>query len=201
MTITKNKKGDFYPRPPRGGRQPISHSPLTRRLFLSTPSARRATSRRAYIWLFCSYFYPRPPRGGRLVVVVVSTVKKLFLSTPSARRATGVNEGKAGTSLFLSTPSARRATDLPGQRPSPRRDFYPRPPRGGRHRGEHKFCVSMIFLSTPSARRATSNRHPFYQLSFYFYPRPPRGGRRLILHGADVVQPISIHALREEGDR
>ena len=33
-----------------------------------------------------------------------------------------------------------------------------------------------------------------------FYPRPPRGGRRLVLHGADVVQPISIHALREEGD-
>ena len=35
-------------------------------IFLSTPSARRATCRPACTALFCSYFYPRPPRGGRL---------------------------------------------------------------------------------------------------------------------------------------
>ena len=33
----------FYPRPPRGGRRPASSSLLFRILFLSTPSARRAT--------------------------------------------------------------------------------------------------------------------------------------------------------------
>ena len=33
----------------------------------------------------------------------------------------------------------------------------------------------------------------------YFYPRPPRGGRRIVLPRV-VVQTISIHALREEGD-
>ena len=40
-TITK--KGDFYPRPPRGGRPPKFHSYPRLIKFLSTPSARRAT--------------------------------------------------------------------------------------------------------------------------------------------------------------
>ena len=35
----------------------------------------------------------------------------------------------------------------------------------------------------------------------YFYPRPPRGGRRWDIAGLDQAQIISIHALREEGDR
>ena len=33
----------FYPRPPRGGRQPIEEVPADGEEFLSTPSARRAT--------------------------------------------------------------------------------------------------------------------------------------------------------------
>ena len=33
---------------------------------------------------------------------------------------------------FLSTPSARRATVSGGAESSPERNFYPRPPRGGR---------------------------------------------------------------------
>ena len=36
---------------------------------------------------------------------------------------------------------------------------------------------------------------------FHFYPRPPRGGRRRVLHRRDRHGNISIHALREEGDR
>ena len=35
-------------------------------LFLSTPSARRATPTGCSNVLQLSYFYPRPPRGGRL---------------------------------------------------------------------------------------------------------------------------------------
>ena len=35
-------------------------------LFLSTPSARRATTRRLHRSVSILYFYPRPPRGGRL---------------------------------------------------------------------------------------------------------------------------------------
>ena len=80
--------GYFYPRPPRGGRRIGDYFGLPTEVFLSTPSARRATvdacnaateiikflstpsARRAtsvvkvrcWIW---QYFYPRPPRGGR----------------------------------------------------------------------------------------------------------------------------------------
>ena len=36
-------ESDFYPRPPRGGRQPYVDVVDARHLFLSTPSARRAT--------------------------------------------------------------------------------------------------------------------------------------------------------------
>ena len=79
---------DFYPRPPRGGRQLSSALLVTSALFLSTPSARRATRREVDVAgilvisihalreegdtsRFTSprriaYFYPRPPRGGRL---------------------------------------------------------------------------------------------------------------------------------------
>ena len=37
-------------------------------LFLSTPSARRATSRTASTFSPTLYFYPRPPRGGRPIL-------------------------------------------------------------------------------------------------------------------------------------
>ena len=78
---------------------------------------------------------------------------------------------------FLSTPSARRATRRYIRRRACCRDFYPRPPRGGRRMGFPSSFTSSIFLSTPSARRATRSGN----------------GKRSILF-------ISIHALREEGD-
>ena len=58
---------DFYPRPPRGGR--LNHRLNYRQetVFLSTPSARRATQRSSRSCVNSSNFYPRPPRGGRLV--------------------------------------------------------------------------------------------------------------------------------------
>ena len=55
----------FYPRPPRGGRPDAPRATLMRKLFLSTPSARRATSGRSPCCIPGRYFYPRPPRGGR----------------------------------------------------------------------------------------------------------------------------------------
>ena len=62
--------------------------------------------------------------------------------------------------------------------PNATHDFYPRPPRGGRpfQRGDKTALTK--FLSTPSARRATVD---------------------III--PQFVQKISIHALREEGDR
>ena len=58
-------------------------------LFLSTPSARRATQQSYQIKWSRSDFYPRPPRGGRPRQPQAAFAgHKQFLSTPSARRAT-----------------------------------------------------------------------------------------------------------------
>ena len=125
-------------------------------------------------------------------------------------------------SSFLSTPSARRATLPRASRAAGRRDFYPRPPRGGRRRKSRSNPWWSIFLSTPSARRATRFSLCFLISTSNFYPRPPRGGRRTsrtehrqykqflstpsarratrCLLGATPRYAISIHALREEGD-
>ena len=56
--------------------------------------------------------------------------------------------------------------------------FYPRPPRGGRRVAVVVAQAVDVFLSTPSARRATE---AFMEISLH--------------------KTISIHALREEGDR
>ena len=79
-------------------------------------------------------------------------------------------------------------------------NFYPRPPRGGRRLYAGACVRGAEFLSTPSARRATASqvRPPkLLDISIHalreegdhitsnissqsanFYPRPPRGGRR-----------------------
>ena len=169
----------FYPRPPRGGRhnggscRDFSHwisihalreeGDLMRPLFcspggkfLSTPSARRATSRNpAFIWQVGD-FYPRPPRGGRPPHGAHRGMVILFLSTPSARRATTLSRTlRTASSRFLSTPSARRATKSVRRLSLLPAYFYPRPPRGGRQTMPHAITSQNAFLSTPSARRAT----------------------------------------------
>ena len=55
----------FYPRPPRGGRQRALNLVKEAITFLSTPSARRATSCASGTASAKNDFYPRPPRGGR----------------------------------------------------------------------------------------------------------------------------------------
>ena len=81
--------GNFYPRPPRGGR----------------PEPRGAANLHLY-------FYPRPPRGGRQLFRGIIMSQKQFLSTPSARRATYDVRNPLKLRQFLSTPSARRATSI-----------------------------------------------------------------------------------------
>ena len=60
-------------------------------LFLSTPSARRATRALCVPPASLSNFYPRPPRGGRPERLDAEYQAAKFLSTPSARRATSHN--------------------------------------------------------------------------------------------------------------
>ena len=151
----------FYPRPPRGGRQRLQsmvedlpeisiHAlreegdrpripPATAAVFLSTPSARRATSLAKMAIRRVENFYPRPPRGGRPVFTACVSRSWLFLSTPSARRATRSTSTRTCLLIpFLSTPSARRATGLASSSALGVSHFYPRPPRGGR---PQPFCV------------------------------------------------------------
>ena len=213
--------------PPPSGWRATSRSlywTICLRLFLSTPSARRATTRAAPKTAKEQISIHALREEGDTFNRFSTTSCTKFLSTPSARRATQCSHSNLhGTKKFLSTPSARRATlsGLPVLCCSV--NFYPRPPRGGR------LCLCccdhpmiFVFLSTPSARRATGHSddrgcvnaisiHALREegdathlctqiLALYFYPRPPRGGRRET--GAMSVTPIniSIHALREEGD-
>ena len=55
----------FYPRPPRGGRLRAAGQHRQHHIFLSTPSARRATAAATATTATSTHFYPRPPRGGR----------------------------------------------------------------------------------------------------------------------------------------
>ena len=123
-------------------------------------------------------FYPRPPRGGRPSCNRATYTRPYFYPRPprGGRRGFVVVDGKI--CVFLSTPSARRATCPLPARPPKGRDFYPRPPRGGR-----------LPRYRPPALRQD------------FYPRPPRGGRQQIFSYISAHWTISIHALREEGDR
>ena len=86
---------NFYPRPPRGGRPSGARKNTSTYLFLSTPSARRATSGNLSRNSPRLDFYPRPPRGGRLGNTAALSVTTIFLSTPSARRATAKTETKS----------------------------------------------------------------------------------------------------------
>ena len=104
-----------------------------RPLFLSTPSARRATAAslvacagvdisihalreegdgfHAGAVALCKHFYPRPPRGGRLRVVQAG-LQGVLISIHALREEGDVASysGMIEHCPFLSTPSARRAT-------------------------------------------------------------------------------------------
>ena len=178
MIIVSSFLPYFYPRPPRGGRPANRSPPNTRLPFLSTPSARRATGAHRHSGRYDSIsihalreegdrqtdesqnqaldFYPRPPRGGRRVARMMSPAVIRFLSTPSARRATERWVRQLCGEGFLSTPSARRATVSFPASCRDRKNFYPRPPRGGRPGKKQAELTSVLD----------------------FYPRPPRGGRQ-----------------------
>ena len=192
--------------------------------FLSTPSARRAT-RVAGAVIVCTpisihalreegdcwcvgssagrcNFYPRPPRGGRHSLIAGPPVEVVYFY-PRPPRGGRLHNGRPRVDLD--------------------RYFYPRPPRGGRPAAAQVVQRGERFLSTPSARRATCPPENWVDAQLYFYPRPPRGGRPTVCQKwrpttaflstpsarratcflACIVDAgkISIHALREEGDR
>ena len=170
---------NFYPRPPRGGRQVSSTSRSMTCLFLSTPSARRATIATAHrqARYAISIHALREEGDGR--PVRAARHGERFLSTPSARRATG--RQMAGVYIqVISIHALREEGDDAGSIDIEVTAVI------SIHalREEGDFLLQLChnirgkFLSTPSARRATW----------------PSTVVRLFAIG------ISIHALREEGD-
>ena len=150
------RQHNFYPRPPRGGRRLRCCNHLMVFVFLSTPSARRATT-------YC--FRSLSPDSISIHAlreegdgdgVAPEKPRDLFLSTPSARRATS-QPTNGSTSRPISIHALREEGDddylvsildiL---------NFYPRPPRGGRPISSLSHADYCGFLSTPSARRATA---------------------------------------------
>ena len=101
---------------------------------------------------------------------------------------------------FLSTPSSRRATQDQIHHLWRGGHFYPRPPRGGRHLSSIMVLFVYAFLSTPSARRATMQGLSILTgiITFLSTPSARRATRRTWKR--QWRRPISIHALREEGD-
>ena len=104
------------------------------------------------------------------------------------------------TAEFLSTPSARRATCPSWAAVRVPKNFYPRPPRGGR-RIQPRTSAPTSYISIHALREEGDTTRPLRStLVSNFYPRPPRGGRQLTALLAEKTEKISIHALREEGD-
>ena len=212
----------FYPRPPRGGRRCVNQphfihfsisihalreegdptTPVTVRcmfLFLSTPSARRATAALVPICGMRRNFYPRPPRGGRRSKKYSASGTWQFLSTPSARRATKqgkITHGSKRISIHalreegdpiassnppvwvISIHALREEGDC-GVSELVRRagNFYPRPPRGGR-RSKAKYGRILCVISIHALREEGDPARTSMLWSWTnFYPRPPRGGR------------------------
>ena len=189
----------FYPRPPRGGRRGIKGGIAKGGVFLSTPSARRATPvmlatpDRSTISIHAlreegdigsgevlaptPNFYPRPPRGGRPRGSRRNNkMGDFYPRPPRGGRRSAVRPGHRQRRISIHALreegdiTATSATDCG-------LNFYPRPPRGGRRDPEFKNIQRSLFLSTPSARRATTGCAAHKQM-----------------------MEISIHALREEGD-
>ena len=180
-------RGHFYPRPPRGGRRDFLEVPEGGELFLSTPSARRATSTKG-----------------------IPAAALRFLSTPSARRATvrifcrtstssisihalreeGDPKGNGHGLLpkrFLSTPSARRAT----RNRVVQRGWHPISIHALREEGDPFVtlpCCSFGISIHALREEGDLIISAWNGSDLNFYPRPPRGGRLFEVDELDCNQ-------------
>ena len=170
------------------------------RLFLSTPSARRATGAGAEPLQCCRYFYPRPPRGGRRRAFLQGRLPVYFYPRPPRGGRLHPGISPCCTPKFLSTPSARRATHHPAQTQSaPHISIH-----ALREEGDPSklLCMCHLLRISIHALREEGDQGGATTPSGSqdFYPRPPRGGRPLDSWHYGDNYAISIHALREEGD-
>ena len=145
--------------------------------FLSTPSARRATIISSIIVLPLSISIHALREEGDIVHGIGESLS--FISIHALREEGDRRRLEVARHEAISIHALREEGDK-SVRVAPHRngDFYPRPPRGGRLLPLAALIPHPRFLSTPSARRATKN---YLDITWQ--------------------DDISIHALREEGDR
>ena len=176
--VPTDSTGNFYPRSPRGERLDPPH-PL--------PDA-----------IAISIHAPREGSDGSANLSRSNNVE--FLSTLPARGATLSGRFIFGD-FIISIHAPREGSDSRPrklQRIPP--NFYPRSPRGERHRKDAACRVVVQFLSTLPARGATPPGMVSARKKPDFYPRSPRGERlplEIVRHLRGV---ISIHAPREGSD-
>ena len=213
---------NFYPRPPRGGRPVNRAHRFAVAIFLSTPSARRATGCHQFSPPAIPYFYPRPPRGGRPASVPPRSGQGRISIHALREEGDTKTEKESAETENISIHALREEGDKRlrrwteynnisihalreegdgtlRSRTADGRNFYPRPPRGGRpERGKLQRNAN-AFLSTPSARRATRVWHIPQDTAQFL--STPSARRATGSHSPGTEQHgISIHALREEGD-
>ena len=192
-------------------------------VFLSTPSARRATQGLEQYNRHNQNFYPRPLRGGRPSATAKYTASKNFYPRPLRGGRLLLVFEQAGL-FVISIHALCEEGDvvLIGQFAGGVISIHALCEEGDVMDNAYQTLLGQ-FLSTPSARRATNcdaencahqaisihalceegdlSPCPNSTTSCYFYPRPLRGGR-LTFYGTGSRTPhgISIHALCEEGD-
>ena len=141
---------DFYPRPPRGGRQICGKLPAASRSISIHALREEGDCCWVYPLIDLKYFYPRPPRGGRLQPIRLCQMMRYFYPRPP--RGGRPDHHKDDSQPFrISIHALReegdsrpcRCNGAPGY-------FYPLPPRGGRPRA--------------SARRKRSGRISIHAL-------------------------------------
>ena len=149
-------------------------------IFLSTPSARRATCASILFIQNMENFYPRPPRGGRPARPgrpgPYEEISIHALREEGDDLQSGTDQKGADISIHALREEGDKRTS--GCLPTPQ-NFYPRPPRGGRRTTSQAACrphkkISIHALREEGDTHCRSGHTPKSD----FYPRPPRGGRQ-----------------------
>ena len=170
---------NFYPRPPRGGRPGRGQVQYNRPEFLSTPSARRATTSASVSITIRWYFYPRPPRGGRPPIgsPPAFLCRNFYPRPPRGGRRAWDAGGHDRPQISIH--ALREEGDLWFPAAAAHTDhFYPRPPRGGRPWASSGTSSCWIISIHALREEGDAGAVPCSMPYTYFYPRPPRGGRQ-----------------------
>ena len=169
--------------------------------FLPAPSVRRATfAVFEKLRNLTISIHALREEGDPAVSAVFCKMQNFYPRPPRGGRPSVVPTVTSCTNFYPRPPRGGRHGGRDSQRPG--YNFYPRPPRGGRRLHHAALEPALLFLSTPSARRATDGLRSNLQTQLIsIHALREEGDRAAQLARASAAEAISIHALREEGDR